>query len=141
MFVYNVLVTNAATVLTFAKSSPNLYMCQAHRERAEKMSRENWKAAKKQLNALGIAVNTRVKSCELGCACVGDPWSDENRGNPQVWQTGKRFSPQGGGQLNHANLTDAHKWQIMATLNANGISWEWGGESHRTIGIDFEANA
>lgn len=141
LFVYNEMITKRKKCLCVLKGHVIVEACTRHKGKEKTMSKENWATAKKELSKLGIAINTRVKSCELGCACVGDPWSDENRGKPQAWQTGKRFSPKWGGQLNHANLTDAHKWQIMATLNANGISWEWDGESHHTIGIDLEANA
>jgi hypothetical protein len=108
--------------------------------RGKEMNKENWATAKKQLKALGIMVNTKLKSCELGCACVGDDWSDTNRNAPHLWQTGKRWSARHGGRLNHANLTDAHKWQIMATLNANNIFWSWDGASHKTIQIQLADN-
>ena len=98
----------------------------------------DWKQAKTELKKLGLAINTRVKSCYLGCACVGDDWNTE--GKPMLWQTGKRFSPKFGGYLNHSGLTDVHKWQVMKTLNANGIAWEWDGESHHTIRIHLEAD-
>jgi hypothetical protein len=95
----------------------------------------NWQQAKKEIKALGIGVNTRLKSCELGCACVGDEWGEANRGKPTIWQTGKRFSPIYGGYLNHHDLTDTNKLQIMAILGNNGVRFEWDGQSHHTIRV------
>ena len=103
-----------------------------------KMTNEAWIQAKKEIKKLGIEINTRVKSCELGCACVGDNWAAKSDKKPTIWQTGKRFSSKYGGYLNHQKLSDTHKWQIMAILNANGIEWRWDGESHHTIKVTFK---
>ena len=99
------------------------------------MTNVTWTQAKNDLKKLGIAINTRVKSCEAGCACVGDEWLDKTT-QPRMWQTGKRFGAYGG-YLNHSEFTDEQKWQIMATLNASGVRWSWDGLDHHTIRIDL----
>lgn len=108
------------------------------REPYEKDTLENWATAKQQLKKLGIAVNTRRKSCQLGCACVEDAWDDKVKDTPHLWQTGKRFSNQYGGYLNHSNLTDRLKLALMATLGQNRIPFEWDGRDSRSIRIKLD---
>lgn len=108
-------------------------------ERESKMSNTAWATAKKELKKNGIEINTRRKSCELGCSCVEDAWDAKVEGMPYLWQTGKRFSARYGGYLNHANLSDANKLQLMAILSNNGVKYEWDGQSHRTIYINLKS--
>lgn len=97
---------------------------------------DSWNEAKKAIRKLGVLVNTRVASCELGCPCVGG--TDWDKEAPVLWQTGKRFSTKYGGYLNHANLSDELKWKIMAILNTTKVGWNWDGTDARTIRIDLD---
>lgn len=99
----------------------------------------NWDNAKKEIRKTGILLNTRVPSCELGCACVGG-W-ETPKDAVTLWQTGKRFGKYGG-YLNHSNLTPEKAVKVLTILNANKVKWEWDGERHHTIGIFLdEVNA
>lgn len=102
---------------------------------------ERWQEAKKQLKKRGIEVNTRRKSCDLGCACVEDEWDNKVKDMPYIWQTGKRFSPRYGGYLNHANLTDEKKLELMAILGNHNVDFRWDGQDHHTIEVTLEVNA
>lgn len=112
-----------------------MFLSEQNKEGVMDTTTNNWNEAKKAIRKLGVLVNTRVPSCELGCSCVGG--TDWDREAPVLWQTGKRFSTKYGGYLNHANLSDELKWKIMAVLNENKLSWEWSGESSRTILVEL----
>jgi hypothetical protein len=111
------------------------------REPYERDTQENWAIAKRELRKLGIAVNTRRKSCLLGCACVEDEWDDKVKDTPHLWQTGKRFSSEHGGYLNHSDLTDSLKLAIMRTLAENRIPYKWQHPDRHAIEIKLSAEA
>lgn len=94
----------------------------------------NWNEAKKELRKAGIQVNTSVKSCSLGCPCVGDgDFGDA----PAIWQTGKRFTKTGG-WLNHCNLSDKDKIKIFATFTYYNIAVTWDGSDGGAIHVEYE---
>jgi hypothetical protein len=75
----------------------------------------NWAAARKELKALGIKVNTSLKGCCLGC---NESVIDETV--PAIYQLRSRWNSFDGGALNHQNIGDTFlAAQVMAILNRN----------------------
>jgi hypothetical protein len=103
-------------------------------KRGTKMNK-NWAAAKKELKAIGITVNTSLKGCCMGCS---ESKIDETV--PAIYQLRNRWNSFEGGYLNHQNIGDTFlAAQVMAILNRNGFKWQWDGSEARSINVEAAA--
>lgn len=98
------------------------------------MASKAWQAARKELKALGIDINTAYRACCLGC--VPEEKLTNAEGQPAIYQLAKRWDTNAGGYLNHSNLMPL-AGEVVLALIRQGIRVTWDGSDASALLVEF----
>lgn len=98
------------------------------------MASKAWQAARKELKALGIDINTAYRACCLGC--VPEEKLTKAEGQPAIYQLAKRWSSTKGGYLCHSNLTPL-AGEVVLAFARQGIRVKWDGSEAKALLVEF----